>query len=421
MAAKDTVKEMRGIITRARSGARALAVTHTAVKDRALFRMAKHLDAAREEIKKANAKDVSLAESSGRNSAFIDRLRLTNARIDAMRDMICSVARLDDPVGAVLESSVRPNGLHINKVRVPIGVIGIIYEARPNVTADCAALCLKSGNSVILRGGSDAISSNIAIYEALKQGAQKEGLDPGAFILVEDTSREMVDAMLEASGGIDLIMPRGGESLIKEVVEKSRVPVIKHYKGVCHIYVDADADIDMALRICLNAKVQRPGVCNAMETMLVHRKIAPKFLAVAGDELKKNGVQIKGCPETRKIIKYAQESSEKDYYTEWLDLVLNVKVVASLDEAIEHISKYGSAHSDAIITDNNDNANEFTLKVDSAAVYVNASTRFTDGGEFGKGAEIGISTDKIHARGPMGLEELCSYKYVVHGTGQVRS
>lgn len=411
---------MTEIVAKARAGARAMAVTPSSVKDRALFRMAKHLDAARDDIKKANLEDVSRAVSAGRNQSFIDRLTLNDERIDAMCDMICSVARLNDPVGTVLESVVMPNGLHIDKVRVPIGVIGIIYEARPNVTADCAALSVMSGNSVILRGGSDAISSNIAIYKALKRGAEKEGLDSGAFILVEDTSREVVDEMLACSGGIDLIIPRGGESLIREVVAKSHIPVIKHYKGICHVYVDADADIDMALKICVNAKVQRPGVCNAMETMLVHKKIAGKFLPMAAEEFYKFDVKIKACPLTRKIIPSADEACEEDYFTEWLDLVLNVKVVGSIDEAIQHISKYGSCHSDAIITDNNDNANEFTSRVDSAAVYVNASTRFTDGGEFGKGAEIGISTDKIHARGPMGLQELCSYKYIVHGTGQTR-
>ena len=420
MTTLDARTKMEEIVARARRGAVALAVTSDGIKDRALFRMAKHLDAARDDIKKANEKDVSRAVSSGKNKAFIDRLKLSDERIDGMCDMICDVARLADPVGSVLESIVRPNGLHINKVSVPIGVIGIIYEARPNVTSDCVALCVKSGNAVILRGGSDAIESNLAIYKAMKRGAQKEGLDPGAFMLVEDISREMVDAMLSSIGGIDLIMPRGGESLIREVVEKSHVPVIKHYKGICHVYVDSDVDINMALNICVNAKAQRPGVCNAMETMLVHKKIAGKFLPLAAEVLKKRGVRLKGCPQTCKIIKDVEEAKDEDYFTEWLDLVLNVRVVGSIDEAIQHIAKYGSAHSDAIVTDNNDSANEFTLRVDSAAVYVNASTRFTDGGQFGKGAEIGISTDKIHARGPMGLEELCSYKYVVHGTGQVR-
>jgi glutamate-5-semialdehyde dehydrogenase len=412
--------QMKEMVGKARQGASALAVMPSAVKDRTLFRMAKHLDGAREELKKANADDIARAVSLSKNQAFIDRLTLSDSRIDAMCEMICDVARMQDPVGTVLGSMVRPNGLHIDKVRVPIGVIGIIYEARPNVTADCTALCVKSGNAVILKGGSDAINSNLAICRALKKGAKKEGMDDGAFTLIEDTSREMVDAMLTSDDGIDLIMPRGGESLIREVVEKSHVPVIKHYKGICHVYVDSKADIKMALDICLNAKIQRPGVCNAMETMLVHREIAGKFLPLAAEELIKKGVRIKACPEAAKMIKNAEEAEERDYSTEWLDLILNVRIVNSIDEAIEHIAKYGSAHSDAIVTDDNDRANEFTSRVDSAAVYVNASTRFTDGAEFGKGAEIGISTDKIHARGPMGIEELCSYKYVVHGTGQIR-
>ena len=309
----------------------------------------------------------------------------------------------------------------IDKVRVPIGVIGIIFEARPNVTADCVSLCLKSGNAVILRGGSDAIGTNKAIYKALRSASGKEGLDEGAFILIEDTSRELVDAMLASSGKIDLIMPRGGESLIKEVVEKSRVPVIKHYKGICHVYVDSAADLAMAESICYNAKVQRPGVCNAMETMLVHEKAAAEFLPRMAEKFKAAGVRLKGCDKTLKVLSGIEKASEADYSTEWLDLVLNIRVVRSLEEAIEHISRFGSGHSDAIVTDDNDHANEFTSRIDSSAVYVNASTRFTDGGEFGKGAEIGISTDKIHARGPMGLEELCTYKYIIHGTGQVRT
>ncbi|MGB3057785.1 MAG: glutamate-5-semialdehyde dehydrogenase, partial [Candidatus Omnitrophota bacterium] len=346
---------------------------------------------------------------------------LDDKRIDGMRDMLRQVAGLPDPVGTVLEKTERPNGLVIAKVRVPIGVIGIIYESRPNVTADCAALCLKSGNAVILRGGSEAINSNKAIYEALKKGAKKAGLVEGAFILIEDNSREMVDAMLEATGGIDLLMPRGGESLIRSVAEKSRIPVIKHYKGICHVFVDADADLKMAEEICFNAKVQRPGVCNAMETMLVHEAVAGEFLTRMAGRFREAGVKIKGCPRTRQIITGAEEVTDEDFRTEWLDLILNIRVVRSLEEAIGHIAKFGSEHSDAIVTKNKKNAEAFTRQVDSAAVYVNASTRFTDGGEFGKGAEIGISTDRIHARGPMGLEELCTYKYVVHGSGQIRT
>ncbi|MBU1657325.1 MAG: glutamate-5-semialdehyde dehydrogenase, partial [Candidatus Omnitrophica bacterium] len=321
-----------------------------------------------------------------------------------------------------LERLERPNGLVIEKVRVPIGVIGIIYESRPNVTADCTALCFKSGNAVILRGGSDAISSNKAIYNAMKEAASAAGLTEDAFILVEDTSRELVDDMLNSSGGIDLIMPRGGESLIRQVVEKSRVPVIKHYKGICHVYVDEHADLSMAEEICYNAKVQRPGVCNAMETMLVHESVAAFFLPRVFKKLSEAGVTLKGDTAARKILgsKSIVEATEDDFHTEYLDLVLNIRVVDSLDEAVDHIAEFGTDHSDAIVTENEKNALEFTKRVDSAAVYVNASTRFTDGGEFGKGAEIGIATGKLHARGPMGLSELTTYKYVVTGTGQVR-
>lgn len=416
-------EKMRQITTKAREAALELAVTPTEKKDKVLLAMSRGIDAAREDIKKANLQDIANAEKSGKSKAFVDRLRLDDRRIDGMCAMMKEVAGLDDPVGKVIESVRRPNGLLIKKVRVPIGVIGVIYESRPNVTADCVALCLKAGNSVILRGGSDAIVSNKAIYACIKKAASREGLHEGTFILIEDTSRVLVDAMLKAVGGVDLIMPRGGESLIEEVVKKSRIPVIKHYKGICHVYVDGSADLRMAEEICFNAKVQRPGVCNAMETMLVHEKAAAVFLPIIGKKLIDAGVTLKGCPRTRAILKgeKVKVATNSDYATEYLDLVLNVRVVKSLDEAIEHITRFGSAHSDAIVTDNKNNADEFTKRVDSAAVYVNASTRFTDGGEFGKGAEIGISTDKLHARGPMGLEELTSYKYVVHGNGQIRA
>lgn len=417
----NSIDNMREITVRARRAACKMAVMATDEKNNVLIAMADELDKAREDIKKANSEDVARAIKAGKPAAFIDRLTLDDRRIDGMCSMMRDVAHLADPVGGILDSFERKDGLLIDKVRVPIGVIGIIFEARPNVTADCVSLCLKSGNAVILRGGSDAISSNKAIYRALRAASDSKGLDEGAFILIEDTSRDMVEAMLTSSEGIDLIMPRGGESLIREVVEKSRVPVIKHYKGLCHIYVDSAADLAMAQSICYNAKVQRPGVCNAMETMLVHEKAAGEFLPAIAGQLMAAGVKLKGCARTVELLGDVEKASDDDYATEWLDLVLNVRVVASLDEAIEHIAKFGSGHSDAIITDNNDNANEFTRRVDSAAVYVNASTRFTDGGEFGKGAEIGISTDKIHARGPMGLEELCSYKYIIHGTGQVRT
>lgn len=422
MGEKMSSKEkMKNIVERAKKASRLLSVSSREEKDNALAAMAEALLSSKEEIKKANSVDLKEAEEKGKTKAFLDRLKLDDKRIDGMASMLRDVANLEDPVGDILEEVRRPNGLVIKKVRVPIGVIGIIYEARPNVTADCAALCLKSGNAVILRGGSDAINSNKAIYEALKRGSRKAGFVEDSFILIEDTSRELVDEMLSSVGGIDLVMPRGGESLINEVVNKSKIPVIKHYKGVCHVYVDLEADLSMAEEICFNAKVQRPGVCNSMETMLVHEKIAEEFLPAIYEKLKASGVKIKGCNKTRKILKRAEAVQEEDFYTEWQDLILNVKVVSSADEAIEHISKYGSDHSDAIVTESKETAEEFTKRVDSSSVYINASTRFTDGGEFGKGAEIGISTDKLHARGPMGLEELCIYKYVIRGEGQIRT
>jgi len=412
---------MRDITARARRAAPVLADMTEKEKNFVLLSMGSALAEASNEIKKANKADVAVAEKRGLGEAFIDRLTLTDKRLEAMRGMFNDVAALKDPVGSIIDTRERPNGLVIKKVRVPIGVIGIIYESRPNVTADCVSLCFKSGNVAILRGGSDSIGSNLAIYRALKAGALKAGANGDFFILIEDTSRELVDEMLIASDGIDLIMPRGGEALIKQVTEKSRIPVIKHYKGICHVYVDKNADLAMAESVCINAKVQRPGVCNAMETMLVHKDIAEKFLKSLVPRLFGLGVKIKGCDTTRKIAgSGVEKASDSDFSTEWLDLVLNVKVVDSIGEAVSHIEKFGSRHSDAIITSDKRAADEFTRKVDSAAVYVNASTRFTDGGEFGMGAEIGISTDKIHARGPMGLEELTIYKYIVEGNGQVR-
>jgi glutamate-5-semialdehyde dehydrogenase len=414
---------MKQIIVRAKAAAKVLAIMSAEEKNNALYAMADAIDASREQIVEANQRDIAKAEQNGKGSAFLDRLVLNEKRLNGMSSMLREVVELGDPVGEILDTNKRPNGLIIEKVRVPIGVIGIIYESRPNVTADCAALCLKSGNVVILRGGSDAIESNKAIYGVMKDAGEKIGLVDGAFILMEDTSRELVDEMLRSTDGIDLIMPRGGESLIKSVVEKSRIPVIKHYKGICHVFVDEFADLDMAKNICVNAKVQRPGVCNAMETMLVHKNIAEEFLKSVAEEMKESGVELKGCEETVRILSGYDvvAASRDDYLTEHLDLILNVKVVQSLEEAIDHISEFGSDHSDAIVTDNAKNAEKFLKQVDSSSVYVNASTRFTDGGEFGKGAEIGISTDKIHARGPMGLEELTTYKYVVRGAGQIRN
>ena len=337
-----------------------------------------------------------------------------------MADSLFEISTLKDPVGDVIETIKRPNGLLIKKIRVPIGVILIIYESRPNVTSDCIGLCVKSGNSCVLRGGSEAINSNIAIFEVLNSEALKSKIPEGAIIMIQDTARVIVEELLQQEGLIDLVMPRGGESLIREVAKRSRLPVIKHYKGVCHTYVDETANLKMAEEICYNAKVQRPGVCNAMETMLVHRRIAKAFLPPMIKRLEEAGVEIRGCVETKRIVKGITLAKEADWYTEYLDLVLSVKVVKDVEEAIQHIMKYGSFHSDAIITEDEASGGRFLKEVDSACVYVNASTRFTDGGEFGKGAEIGISTDNIHARGPMGLEELTSYKYIIFGNGQVR-
>ncbi|MEW6101097.1 MAG: glutamate-5-semialdehyde dehydrogenase, partial [Candidatus Omnitrophota bacterium] len=313
-----------------------------------------------------------------------------------------------------------PSGLWIHKVRVPVGVIAIIYESRPNVTSDCIGLCLKSANSVILRAGSDALNSNLAIYGVIREVLDKYGLAKGAVNLISEASHSAIDALLKLNEQIDLVIPRGGESLINKVVKLSRIPVIKHYKGICHVYVDEWAELNMAESICFNAKVQRPGVCNAMESMLVHKDAAARFLPGMAKKFKDAGVEIRGCPMTQRIVKGIKRATEKDYRTEYLGLILSVKVVSSLDEAINHINYYGSHHSDSIVTENYDNALQFLKQVDSACVYVNASTRFTDGYQFGMGAEIGISTDKLHARGPMALEELTTYKYMVFGSGQIR-
>jgi glutamate-5-semialdehyde dehydrogenase len=351
---------------------------------------------------------------------MIDRLMLTDSRIEDMAKGIREVINLGDPIGEIMEEIVRPNGLGIQKIRVPIGVIIIIYESRPNVTADAASLCLKTGNATILRGGKESIHSNIAIYRQISSALEKVGLDKNAIQVIETVDREAVGHLLKADEYADLVIPRGGEGLIRNVVENSTIPVIKHYKGVCHVYVDEFADPDMARGVCLNSKLQRPGTCNAMETMLVHEKISGTFLPDIYKEMSDAGVELRGCEKSRKIVPEIKQADEEDWSTEYLEKILSVKVVSSIDDAIEHISVYGSSHSDAIITEDESNAKKFIDEVDSAAVYVNASTRFTDGFEFGMGAEIGISTDKLHARGPMGLKELTSYKYIIRGTGQIR-
>lgn len=392
----------------------------TEKKNQVLIEFAENILSQKGKIFEANTKDVKEAKKRGLSDAFVDRLLLNEKRINGMSRSLRSIAQLEDPVGQVISTHRRPNGLLISKVRVPLGVICIIYESRPNVTSDCAGLCLKSGNAVILRGGSEALNTNIAIFKIIKEVCRKNDIPDGTISMIEDPDKKLVDELLGMNEYIDLVIPRGGEGLIKLVTEKSKIPVIKHYKGICHIYVDEYADLNMAESICYNAKVQRPGVCNAMETLLVHTDVAVRFLPSMFKKFRDAGVILKGCPKTLRIVKDTEPATEEDWKTEYLALILSVKVVESLDEAVAHIERYGSMHSDAIVTDNYQNALEFTRRVDSACVYVNASTRFTDGGEFGMGAEMGISTDKLHARGPMGLAELTTYKYVVMGTGQIR-
>lgn len=408
------------IVSSARKASRLMAIASTGTKNAALEQMARNLTNSKKILMVENEKDLKAAEKDGLSSAMIDRLRLTDSRIEDMAKGIREVINLGDPVGEVMEETLRPNGLQIQKIRVPIGVIVIIYESRPNVTADAASLCLKTGNATILRGGKEALHSNIAIYRQINSALEKVGLDKNAIQVIETDDREAVDYLLKADEYVDLVIPRGGEGLIRNVVENSTIPVIKHYKGVCHVYVDEFADLNMAREVCLNAKLQRPGTCNAMETMLVHEKISGTFLPDIFKGMSESGVELRGCEKSRKILPEMKQATEEDWSTEYLEKILSVKIVSSIDDAIRHISVYGSSHSDAIITEDKSNAKKFTDEVDSAAVYVNASTRFTDGFEFGMGAEIGISTDKLHARGPMGLKELTSYKYIIHGTGQIR-
>lgn len=404
----------------ARQASLVLARTPTDRKNRALKAMAGALLESRKTLLEENAKDVEEGRRLGLSAAMIDRLSLTEKSIAAMAKGMEEVAALPDPVGAVTSMWRRPNGLLVGRMRIPLGVIGIIYESRPNVTADAAALCLKSGNAAILRGGSEAIRSNLAISRLFQEALQGASLPPEAVQLIPMTDRRAVTAMLRLDDYIDLIIPRGGEELIRAVVRDSRIPVIKHYKGVCHVFVDEDADQEMALRICLNAKTQRPAVCNAMETLLVHEAIAPSFLPAAGEALAKAGVVLRGCPRTRAILPDAEPATEEDWTAEYLDLILAVRVVKDLDEAVEHIQKYGSLHTEAIVTKNYERAQRFLAEVNSSTVLVNASTRFSDGFELGLGAEIGISTTKLHAFGPMGLEELTTTKFIIYGNGQVR-
>ena len=411
---------------RARAAARLLARTGREQKDRGLRAMADEIVAASSEILSANSRDVEKGRANGLSGAMLDRLTLTEARLSAMADGIREVAALPDPVGEIIKDWTRPNGLRIQKIRVPIGVVGIIYESRPNVTSDAAVLCTKTGNATILRGGSESIHSNVAIAAALSRGAARAGLPADSVLLIPTTDREAVRHLCEMDRYLDVIVPRGGKGLIETVVQHARMPVIKHYDGICIMYVDRDADLTMAESIVINAKCQRPGVCNAIETVLVHRDVAEKFLATTGAALLEKGVQLR-CDERAceaLVIRHSSfviPAKPEDFRTEFLDYILAVKIVDSPDEAIAHIEEHGSHHSDGIVTANAETAERFLGEVDSATVYWNASTRFTDGGEFGFGAEIGISTDKLHARGPMALEELTTYKYKLRGTGQIRS
>lgn len=414
-------EQIRDIARRARGASRALGVLSATRKNAILQAMADGLENAAPAILEENAADVENANATGLPAATIDRLRLDPQRIAAMARGIREVSVLPDPVGEVLADWARPNGIHIRKVRTPIGVIGIIYESRPNVTSDAAVLCLKTGNAVVLRGGSESIRSNLAIARVLQRSGARAGLPEDAIQLIPSTDRAAVGILAGLDEWIDLIIPRGGHGLIEAVVSQARMPVIKHYHGVCHVYVDAEADPVMAERIAVNAKCQRPGVCNAMETLLVHQAVAASFLPAAGEALLAQGVELRGDAATRAILgDSVREAVEADWSEEYLDLVLSIRVVETLEDAIAHINEFGSHHSDAIVTRNETTARRFLNEVDSATVYWNASTRFTDGGEFGFGAEIGISTDKLHARGPMALPELTTYKYLIRGEGQIR-
>ncbi|MEI8342999.1 MAG: glutamate-5-semialdehyde dehydrogenase [Verrucomicrobiota bacterium] len=410
---------------RAHAASRLLARASTQQKDEALRVMADELIARSESILAANAKDVTKAQADGLSGAMLDRLTLTPKRVEGMAEGIREVAALADPVGEMIRQWTRPNGIEISKVRVPIGVVGIIYESRPNVTSDAAVLCTKTGNATILRGGSESIHSNLAIAEALQAGLSRAGLPGDSILLVPTTDREAVKLLCAMDQYLNVIVPRGGKGLIEAVVSNARMPVIKHFDGICSIYVDKDADLAMAEKIIINAKCQRPGVCNAIETILVHKQAAYKFFDSAIKSLSENRVQLRCDEASFKLLtalgyQPLQLATPEDYRTEFLDLILAVKIVGDIDEAITHIEANGSHHSDGIVTADPNAAEQFLNEIDSATVYWNASTRFTDGGEFGFGAEIGISTDKLHARGPMALEELTTYKYQIRGTGQVR-
>ncbi len=413
--------EVGKIGVEARKAAGILANISSTVKNRALLKMADDFVKEAKGIIKENVRDLAYAKEQGLSGAMIDRLTLTEASIKGMAEGLEQIAALPDPVGEVTGMRRRPNGLLVGKRRIPLGVIGIIYESRPNVTADAAALCLKSGNAVILRGGSEAIHSNLAIARILQRVLRETDIPETAIQIISTTDRDAIAEMLKLEDHIDLIIPRGGEGLIRAVVDMSRIPVLKHYKGVCHVFVDESADIEMAVAISLNAKAQRPGVCNSMETLLVHSGIAGEFLPVVAGRLREAGVVLKGCEKTRAILADIEEAIEADWYEEYLDLILAIRVVENIEEAMAHIEKYGSLHTESIVTSDYRNSQRFLNEVNSSTVVVNASTRFSDGFELGLGAEMGISTTKLHAFGPMGLEELTTTKFIIYGDGQIRT
>jgi len=413
-------KEIITIARNAKQARKSLRTASRQLKDRVLELVAQGLLKEQKKILTANEKDLKAGKAKGLSSALLDRLKLTPERIKAMAEGVNQVIKLNDPVGEISKIWTRPNGLLIGRMRIPLGVILIIYEARPNVTIESATLCLKSGNAVILRGGSEALNSNLALGKIISSALKQAGLDSNAVQVVPMTEHKAVDELLKRDEDIDLVIPRGGEELIRKVVELSRIPVLKHYKGVCHIFVDREADLKKAYAICYNAKVQRPAVCNAMETLLVDAPIAQKFLPKMAKLYQEAGVELRGCARTRKIVPFAKPAKEEDWYAEYLELILAVRVVEGLEEAIAHIEKYGSDHTEAIITENYVRAMEFIQRVDSSSVMINASTRFSDGFQYGLGAEIGISTTRLHAYGPMALEELTITKFIVLGNGQVR-
>ncbi len=417
MSVEQLVEEM---CKNARAAARRLATASTAVKNRALTRMAEEIEARQEAIAQANARDLEAAREAGLSAAMIDRLTLSPAVLASMAQGLREVAALPDPVGEVTGMWRRPNGLVVGRMRIPLGVIGFIYESRPNVTTDAAGLCLKSGNAVVLKGGKEAIHSNLALAEIIRDVLEETGLPTAAVQVVPTTDRAATAALLKLDELVDVIIPRGGEGLIRFVAQNSTIPVLKHYKGVCHVYVDRYADLDMAEAICINAKCQRPGVCNAMETLLVHQAVAETFIPRITAALRERGVEIRGCQNTCHLDPQALPASEQDWPAEFLDLILAVKVVESMDQALDHIAAYGSQHTEAIVTRDYDRAQRFLAAVDSSVVLVNASTRFNDGGQLGLGAEIGINTSKLHAFGPMGLAELTTTKFIVYGSGQLR-